>query len=197
MDAIIFLEDDDMKYMNDKYQYFNYPEFYKWVANNSSINTVAEIGSWLGDSTVFLAKEMLKTRNSFKIYCVDLWENIDQYRPFREDEGELLKAHKEARPVFEKNIKDNNVDQFITQIQRVSWEAAECLEDNSLDLVFLDADHTYEGVKKDIIAWLPKLKTNGILSGHDYFERSCGVSKAVNDTLTNVKTIFNIWYKNK
>jgi len=36
------------------------------------------------------------------------------------------------------------------------------------DIVFIDADHSYEGVKSDIHLWLPKVKSGGILAGHDF-----------------------------
>jgi hypothetical protein len=53
-------------------------------------------------------------------------------------------------------------------IRRDSREAAQCFLDRELDFVFIDADHSYEGSRADILAWAPKVKPGGILSGHDY-----------------------------
>lgn len=39
--------------------------------------------------------------------------------------------------------------------------------DKSFDLVYIDADHSYQNVSNDITAWLPKVKPNGVLCGHD------------------------------
>tara|TARA_R110002126_G_scaffold62983_7_gene161770 strand:- start:49 stop:627 length:579 start_codon:yes stop_codon:yes gene_type:complete len=47
-------------------------------------------------------------------------------------------------------------------------EAAEQCADQSLDFVYIDGDHSYDFVHKDINAWYPKLKSGGILAGHDY-----------------------------
>ena len=45
---------------------------------------------------------------------------------------------------------------------------SDMFNDDSLDFVFVDGDHSYEGCKADIEAWWPKLKKGGIMSGDDY-----------------------------
>lgn len=49
-----------------------------------------------------------------------------------------------------------------------SVEAARQINDGSMDFVFLDADHSYEGLRDDIAAWLPKVRKGGWIGGHDY-----------------------------
>lgn len=49
-----------------------------------------------------------------------------------------------------------------------SVEAARQINDGSMDFVFLDADHSCEGVRADIEAWLPKVRKGGWIGGHDY-----------------------------
>jgi hypothetical protein len=54
----------------------------------------------------------------------------------------------------------------------------------SLDFVFIDADHGYEGCLRDLRAWYPKVKPGGIFSGHDYENTSYpkfGVTQAVKE----------------
>ena len=48
-----------------------------------------------------------------------------------------------------------------------SSEAAEYFEDGYFDFVFLDGDHSYDGVTRDLIAWFPKVKSGGYIGGHD------------------------------
>lgn len=64
-----------------------------------------------------------------------------------------------------------------------SLEAAAEVEDESIDIVFIDGLHTYEGVKADIEAWEPKVRSGGLISGHDYMGhvRHAGVQKAVDE----------------
>ena len=61
-----------------------------------------------------------------------------------------------------------------------SVEAASYIPDASLDFVFIDGDHSYEGCKRDIMAWMPKVKPGGWLMGHDYTIRP-GIKRAVDE----------------
>jgi hypothetical protein len=66
------------------------------------------------------------------------------------------------------NMERCGVSGFET-IQKTSVEAATMFADHSVDVVFIDAEHTYEAVRADIAAWLPKVLTEtGIIAGHDY-----------------------------
>jgi hypothetical protein len=76
----------------------------------------------------------------------------------------------------------NHYGDRLKLIEKPSLEAAESVEDGLLDLVFIDADHSYEGCKADIDAWRPKLRPGGWLMGHDYCTESFpGVVQAVKE----------------
>jgi predicted O-methyltransferase YrrM len=60
-----------------------------------------------------------------------------------------------------------------------SAQMAEGVEDGSLDFVFIDADHSYEAVRKDIDAWRSKVRPGGWFGGHDYNRKFPGVIRAV------------------
>jgi hypothetical protein len=69
-----------------------------------------------------------------------------------------------------------------TVLRQRSTEAARNRQE--YDFVFLDADHSYEGVSSDIVAWAPKIKPGGWLGGHDYENTDFpkfGVTQAVNE----------------
>lgn len=68
----------------------------------------------------------------------------------------------------------------------------------SADLVFIDADHTYESVCEDIEAWWPIVNDGGIIGGHDYSEHWPDVIRAVADKFGD--RIYNhgsVWWANK
>lgn len=60
-----------------------------------------------------------------------------------------------------------------------SIQMAHAVADESLMLVYIDADHSYRGVMADIKAWRPKLVPNGIMAFHDYENPQYGVKQAV------------------
>ena len=65
-----------------------------------------------------------------------------------------------------------------------SHDVCETFEDESIDWVYIDGNHTYEGTLEDLYLWWPKLKIGGYLTGDDYAPTSnprFGVVKAVND----------------
>jgi len=65
-----------------------------------------------------------------------------------------------------------------------SQDAVLQVPDESLDFVFIDADHSYEGAARDIAAWSRKVKIGGLLAGHDYENEGFpkfGVTRAVNE----------------
>ena len=74
-------------------------------------------------------------------------------------------------------------------------EAARLFEDESLDAVFIDADHSYEAVKLDIQNWMPKVRKGGILAGHDYNSAWPGVVRAVNEIFPEAQKIDSCWLK--
>ncbi len=63
-----------------------------------------------------------------------------------------------------------------------SLEAAANTQDESLDFIFIDANHDYLEVKKDLNAWYPKVRSGGLFSGHDY--QWSGVKEAVDEFQT-------------
>lgn len=67
-------------------------------------------------------------------------------------------------------------------VRATSVSAASIFKPGYFDLVYIDADHRYEEVLKDIKAWLPLVKKGGIIAGHDYgSDRHTGVKKAVDE----------------
>lgn len=139
---------------------------------------VAELGSWKGRSTVALC-EGLRDK------APELWA-VDS---FRGDSFIGTVEVSDVLPEFERNVSPYP---FVQTIINDTVAASEQIEDGSLDWLFIDADHTYEGVTSDIVAWWPKLKPGGLISGHDYCFFS--VAMAANRQLPKIEVFETIWY---
>lgn len=83
----------------------------------------------------------------------------------------------------------NNLDSYIKSghykiIRKTSMQALPYIPHKSLDFVFLDAGHDYQSVKDDVKGWTRKVRSGGIISGHDYYVSKLGqveVIPAVNE----------------
>jgi len=81
----------------------------------------------------------------------------------------------------------------VIQIMKMdSLEAAEIIKDNELDFVYIDANHDYEFIKSDLNAWKNKVKTGGIIGGHDYNYPNTGIKQAVDEFAEKNKYNLNI-----
>jgi predicted O-methyltransferase YrrM len=167
-----------MDHFNDKIiGWFTWPKFYKDMVNKfPSDSQFVEVGTYEGKSLAYLLVEMINAKKEFKIVGVDSFTFI----------GENGKNILENLYINLDSVK-NLFDTLICQ----SWDAASQFEDKSLDFVFIDADHVYESVKRDIIAWLPKIKPGGIIAGHDYCDVHPGVIQAVNEIFGKENVCFD------
>jgi len=154
------------------------------------------IGAEVGCKEGRNASKLLQFCPSLKLICVDLWEYVPWvYAQHLQLEDYSSWDFKKIYQQFCHNTaryKDR-----VIKLIGISWEMAKEVADNSLDFVFIDADHGYESVVKDINAWTPKLKPGGLLSGHDISWP--GVRKAVDElTKSWVDTQVNqVWYCKK
>lgn len=170
--------------------WFNYQNFYTKISQMDFTKFV-EVGVWKGHSISFLAKELLKTNRPFELYGVDLWENTP-----KENWNEGLNELPFIYEIYETNLINEGVREYVKDIKGNSWESASYFEDGSLDFVFIDAGHEYESVRMDIEKWSPKIKKGGIIAGHDFYDAP-GVNRAVQELIDNFEvSIDRIWFKN-
>jgi len=93
------------------------------------------------------------------LYCIDTWFS-DPNDPG--DEGVL----NESNYAHAKKI----LNPFnVTFLRSDSMDAVKTFKDESLDFVYIDANHTFDYVMRDIIEWSKKVKIGGIVAGHDYY----------------------------
>ena len=179
-------------YLRDTQFYFDYPanNVAGWMSFEEQtflhdtakrMESVIELGSWKGKSTHALCSSKCPS-----VTAIDHWKGS-------KDEPE---AHAEAASgtVFEEfkhNLKGfSNLKIINADIN----DAVNDIPDNSVDMIFIDAGHTYEEVKNDIRKWKGKAKI--LLCGHDYVAGWPGVKQAVDEELSGPDEIHGtIWVK--
>jgi len=138
-----------------------------------------ELGAWKGRSTSFMGVEIANSGKPIRFTTVDHW---------RGSEGEELHdADQDVQSgrlyeVFLENIRP--VAAYVNVIRDDSAAAAARFEDGSIDFLYVDASHSYEGVLRDLSAWWPKVKLGGLMAGDDWCfpdRGELGVRNAVRD----------------
>jgi predicted O-methyltransferase YrrM len=153
--------------------WFDYENLYTQMVNEFPTGSVfVEVGSWKGRSAAYMCVEIANSGKSIEFYCVDHWLYPDY-------------PHIRLYNEFLSNLQP--VGEYFHALKLESIQAARLFEDNSIDFVFIDADHDYNAVKADILAWYPKVKKGGIIAGHDYVPDSLQleVYKVVNELFPN------------
>lgn len=111
---------------------------------------VAEIGVARGD----FSELILKIAEPDQLHLIDIWNSVMCLGNFLD----------EVHTRFRKPIDNGEV-----QIHhKLSTEAVGDFEDDYFDWIYLDADHSYDSVSRELVKYAPKIKHDGIIAGHDY-----------------------------
>jgi hypothetical protein len=136
-------------------------EFGKLLNDRGLIKVAVEVGTHRG---VF-ARILLKKWKGQMLYCIDPWEVLPGY----EYQAKFLDGGNESREgdykECLKNLKEFDGRYLLSR--STSPRESEQFEDKSVSFVYLDGDHSYKAVLADLKAWWPKVRTGGILAGHD------------------------------
>ena len=144
------------------------------VINENNFKNVAEVGIGYG----FHAKYILDNTNIDKLYLVDPMK-------WYPNDGFAIDVMKYGG--FEKLVKNIKLnlkpyEDKYTWFRKGSTEVTnEEIPDNSLDAVFIDADHSYQAVRKDLPFWWKKVKNGGWILGDDYASCHPGTKRAVDE----------------
>jgi predicted O-methyltransferase YrrM len=108
---------------------------------------IVEIGSYMGRSTICLALGS-RAGAGAPVYAID---------PHR---GPSLED-------FLRNIERAGVADAVTPIRAASHEAHRSFAGGPVEVLFIDGNHTYPMVKRDVLEWVPRLVEGGFLAMHD------------------------------
>lgn len=137
-----------------------------------SRNSIVELGSWKGRSSVVLAAGSIDG-HKIQVYCIDTWENCD------------IHPYKDFFPEWSLYIKWLGLDDIVTAIKMDISRASREVKWEPISLLFIDAWHTYESTKNNFNDWIKLLDKDGVVVFHDYCEPWSGVIKFVDELRNN------------
>ncbi|TES92947.1 MAG: class I SAM-dependent methyltransferase [Candidatus Cloacimonadota bacterium] len=129
----------------------------------------AEIGIYRGANAGFYLKEL----DIKLVSLIDPYVGYGNYSPVKVG----LKHFEEAEKLAHEKLR--NYERRIMWVKKKSSEAVKFIDDNSLDFIYIDGNHSHDSVAEDVTLYYPKLKMGGLLAGHDYDIET--VRKAVDD----------------
>jgi hypothetical protein len=172
------IDDDTAIPYTDVYGAFGEPDssWYQHVAEIFNSGSVfVEIGSFEGRSAVCLAESIFRLDKQITLHCVDTFTGNpeqDEYDYLTNNPDCLYNKFNENTAFYQKR-------NIIVPHRGYSNTVCDEFEDNSIDFVFIDARHEYEFVMEDIKCWYPKLRSGGIMAGHDYRNNFVNISSDV------------------
>ena len=147
------------------------------IINENNFKNAVEVGVGYGTQ----AREILDNTKIEHLYLVDPFIKYNDY--FSIDVEKLGGFNTLIKNMH--ILLENDPNRY-SVIQRESLSVTEKeIPSNSIDIVFLDADHSYDAMIKDLPFWYNKLREGGILLGNDYSRRSSGTQRAVDEFIRN------------
>lgn len=127
------------------------PEFFKQMGYKVG----AEIGVYKGQFTEMFCQAGLY------MYAIDNWKayEVKGVKLQKQSRQDAIYEHAKRRLGKYKNCK---------VIRENSMDAVADFNYDSLDFVYIDADHMFRGIANDIYEWYLRVKSGGVVSGHDY-----------------------------
>jgi len=165
----------------------SYVPFLSKVHKNNKLIGV-EIGVYEGDN----ASRMCHNLKFERLYVVDPYLKYVEYTSYSghsQEEWAAIEARAKSKLGVGASGAGSCDGQPVTFLTITSEEASKQIDDNSIDFVYIDANHAYEYVKQDLELWQPKVKPGGYVMGHDWPYPS--VQQALNEYLSEHKFTFH------
>jgi hypothetical protein len=199
-----------MEFITTQFTYQDAITLNRLIREHAQPNMVVfELGAYTGRASLVLLRHVQQMKG--RLYSVDWFQGNPG------SEG-IINASYQNCPIldiFLTNIRESGYEDSVTVLVGTTDDIARIVKDRSADIIFIDADHRYSQVRRDILNWYPKLKPGGLICGHDFekplgecdwqrvlefceedFVDGChyGVIRAVSEFFPDVRHEGRIWY---
>lgn len=130
-----------------------------WAKNRGPLR-VLEVGSYDGQSACWLLQSLLADPRS-RLTCVDMWQQRSGDRVFEEDMEQVFQR-------FQRNCRATGRWDQVRVLRGDSRSMLQSLAGEQFDLIYIDGDHSEEGVRRDSLLCLPLLAAGGLVLWDDY-----------------------------
>jgi MMP 1-O-methyltransferase len=147
-----------------------------------ALGRIVELGSFCGRSSIVLAAALTSAGDA-RLMCVDTFEGSAEHQPGAAyfDPETAANGKVNTFPLFQRNLERAGLSTLVDAARSSSLAAAETMQD-PIGMLFVDADHSYAGVRADLDAWEPKVAPRGWIVLHDVGDWS-GATRAAADLL--------------
>ena len=135
----------------------------RYVDSVKGPSLAVELGAWKGRSTSCMGVEVASSGKAIEFHTIDHWRGTPGEPDIDIDPDRQADRLFE---IFSRNIAP--VAEHVNVIRSDTAAAAARFDGESIDFLYVDASHTYEGVIRDLTAWYPKVKTGGLIAGDDW-----------------------------
>lgn len=122
-----------------------------------------KVGAEIGVDEGNYSRLICDSNPQLKLYAIDPWLKYDDYREYI-DQADMDRVYNIMLKKMHNYIKDG---QYVV-LRKKSMDALADIPDESLDFVYIDANHEGEYPYQDITEWAKKVRKGGIVAGHDF-----------------------------
>lgn len=150
---------------------------------------IGATGALIGVGDGQYAERLLRKWKCRKLYCVDGWlDSTADDNHIDKNSGDQFKMNH----IYNEARRRLNCFASRCEIQRMRpSDAASLHEDQSLAFVYVSEKHYFDAVWRNLEAWAPKVKSGGVLAGHDYLDG------LLPSGIFEVKTAVDTWAKSR
>lgn len=163
----------------------------QFLRDRGLLGIAVEIGTHRGE----FAEQFMKSWDGQELTCIDPWSVPEGYEEQAKHlwggqsrEQDYLEAMRRLQPF-------NHPTKRVRLCRGTSAQGLSLYDDNTLDFVYIDGDHSLEGVMFDIQYWWTRLKSGGVMAGHDFLcpgEMNGGWGQYIQPAVLSHAALFDI-----
>jgi hypothetical protein len=157
---------------------------------SENADLAVDLGTYKGRSAIILSL------HAKRVVTIDLFEDIAKHTQVDDKLRSAYEFYGSDRIEYDNCLADVektlSLYSNVEIIKGITYEQASLFKDESVDTIFIDGDHSYEGVKADFESWFPKVKRGGYILFHDYSTIHTDILDFVDNEVDTIPTVRHV-----